>query len=280
MNPVRIAFSADENYVIGMAASVRSAIDTIAPGVKLQIAIMSCGIRPDSRELLLKSWKHHDVDIFFIDIDPASTAKLPTAGYLTDATYARLFLPDLLPQDWNRVIYLDVDTICRASLHELWETDLEGLSVGAVWDNMIPFVSSYDGVQAWKESGLRPYTPYFNAGVLVIDLDAWRRHSISSAVVDYVQSHLGNLVLWDQEGLNAVLRGKFCHLDRSWNVMQFWARPEVRLGVDRDVVMNARIRHFNGPGKPWTKKGHTVLDSEIFFLHLDRTEWAGWRPGP
>jgi glycosyltransferase involved in cell wall biosynthesis len=102
--------------------------------------------------------------------------------------------------------------------------------------------------------------PYFNAGVLVLNLERWRAENISQKVFRYLREYRKYLNFEDQEGLNAVLAGDWGMLDPKWNVQSSilsyarWAastfKEEIR-AVRNDLLHNPHIYHFTGPNKPW-----------------------------
>ncbi|MFJ9085799.1 glycosyltransferase family 8 protein [Streptomyces sp. NPDC102384] len=282
MNDMQVVCAADERYVIPLAASMRSVMDNLKVIERVQLVVLSCGISANSRRLLEGSWDSSRHDIEFIEVGEDAYKHLPVrsgvSSYLTTTTYARLSLPETLPQDWKRVIYLDVDTITLRSLDALWDIDLHGAPIAAVQDVYTPYISSPDGVQNWRALNLDPQAQYFNAGVMVVDLEIWRREQVAERALKHIETHSDQIVLFDQEGLNAVLGGRFRQLDPVWNMMNYWHKEGSGTARHSEIVDNVRIRHFNGRRKPWEKAGADVPDRDAFFRYLDRTRWAGWRP--
>lgn len=80
--------------------------------------------------------------------------------------YARLFLSTLLPDNIQRVLYLDCDIIFKQSIIKLWNLDLQGKTIGALMD---AFSSYYR-----KNIDLQPDDIMFNSGVMLIDLVQWK----------------------------------------------------------------------------------------------------------
>jgi lipopolysaccharide biosynthesis glycosyltransferase len=78
--------------------------------------------------------------------DPANVpvvAHLPnTWAQITRATYARLYISEVLPSS-TRALYLDCDLIARRSVGELFDLDMNGKAALAVPDMQSPFVSSH-----------------------------------------------------------------------------------------------------------------------------------------
>jgi lipopolysaccharide biosynthesis glycosyltransferase len=187
--------------------------------------------------------------------------------------YARLLIAELLPRSWDRVIYLDSDTIARHPLSDLWTVDLAGAILGAVRDDYVPTISSPYGLPTWQQHGLDPDLPYFNSGVLLIDLAAWRRHRIGEQALRYL-ADATEIRLFDQDALNAVIAGRWRQLDIVWNVTGYWRKPHRRTGRHQAILDDARIRHFAGHGKPWDPDPLPgVPDTHLFFASLARTDW-------
>jgi lipopolysaccharide biosynthesis glycosyltransferase len=117
----------------------------------------------------------------------------------------------MLPETVNRVLYLDSDMVVTDSLSALWQTDLQGNIAGAVQD----FVND----QTKGAVGLSPEEPYLNAGLWLIDLEAWRREKVEEACLGCIQAHGGTVTHHDQGVLNEVLRGRCSILPIRYNLM-------------------------------------------------------------
>jgi lipopolysaccharide biosynthesis glycosyltransferase len=275
---IRIVVSTDERYAMPTAAAVRSIIDHRASGEALDIAVLDSGLTEHSRHRLCRSWTARSCTVTFTPVGLARFAGLPTTSavgaQVTTGVYARLLLGELLPPGWDRVIYLDSDTITRHSLAELWTTDLHRRLLGAVRDDYVPTLASPYGLPTWQHDGLGPGLAYFNSGVLLIDLDAWRREHVGEHAIEYLHKHHDDIRLFDQDALNAVAAGRWRQLDTVWNVTGYWRKPERRTGAHHDILTTARIRHFAGSGKPWQPQPLDVDDGHLFFDSLDRTDWA------
>ena len=206
-------------------------------------------------------------------IQPERLEGLPERrGHLTPAMWYRLFLPDLLP-DVGRVLYLDADTIAVDALAPLWATDLEGGMVAAVTNVFDPWNAGY-------ESRLGLAKPYFNSGVLVMDLEAMRAQEARRRVLDYARAHPEATPWGDQDPLNVVLGATRAELHPRWNCMNsFHLYPEdatAVFGRERyeEAVARPGIRHFEGPSvnKPW----HLLCDRpgrDDYLRHRRATPW-------
>jgi lipopolysaccharide biosynthesis glycosyltransferase len=185
---------------------------------------------------------------------------------------------DFLPADVHRAIWLDCDMLVLADLGELWTRSFGDASTLAVQDALVPLVSSRFGVAGYTEMGIDPKAPYFNAGMMVIDVDAWRNENVSRSGLEYLRKFRDSVFFWDQEALNAALVGRWSALESRWN----WSATLDRLSSPSDRLNlpesgEARVVHFNGSLKPWLIEDIDGLGVP-YFKHLDDTAWAGWRP--
>lgn len=274
--PVSIACAANEPYARGLAVAVRTLGErTSRP---LDVTVLDGGILPETWDALRASWKGLPVSVRRTPLDLARFAGLPLSQGMQPHTYARLLLAELLP-DRTRALYLDADILALRDPAELWEADLEGRMVAAAPDRSAPTVSAPAGLRAYAELGLDPATPYCNAGVLVADLDRWRRQGLEKRFLDFARRHPEAVRWWDQDVLNATLAGAWTPLDPRWNdtseaaMLLGWrpAEGEARAG-------DAWIVHFLTRYKPWF---HACPHprTQDWLEALDRTAWKGWRPG-
>lgn len=183
----------------------------------------------------------------------------------------RVLLAELLP-DLGRVLYIDSDALITGRLDVLWETDLTGYVLGAItnplYATMVPRIRS--------KLGLPDRRYYFNSGVLLIDLGAWRAESTTEAIFEFARGHPG---LWwpDQDALNGVLYGRRRHLHPRWNALpQLWELRSRSLPYPahevREAKSNPAIVHFLGPYKPWHYRSRHVYRGE-YFRYLEQTPW-------
>ena len=102
------------------------------------------------------------------------------------------------------------------------------------------------GVKGWRALGIPPEATYFNGGVLLLDLEAWRARNVSGRVRRYFNStsHIDYL---HQEALNAVLWNDWHRLDSRWNLL---ASRAGRVS-DASDWRSPGIVHFAGRVKPW-----------------------------
>lgn len=169
------------------------------------------------------------------------------------ATYFRIFLPQLVPEHLERIVYLDSDLIVLGDISPLFEINLGNFDILAVNDQF-PNISKGQVLEKLSPSILHPQENYFNAGVLVFNLNRWRTSNIVELAINALEDHKYNLKFFDQDALNLV-----CHsgeIERTWN---YQVRRDTIL--DLSATMPA-ILHFSATEKPWNTSNPTTLQKE------------------
>lgn len=168
--------------------------------------------------------------------------------WLSRETYYRLLAQEMLPETVKRLLYLDVDMIVMDSLEEFYHQDMEG--------NLLVACCSHE---AFKPDGytlrqltLPEDTIYFNAGVLLYDLEGQREEIDPAIYREYPVLFYKQLKYGDQDVLNAVFYGMTKLADyRVYNMFDFYVSRE--RDVQR-VRKKSVIFHYNGRGKPWQEQ--------------------------
>lgn len=185
-------------------------------------------------------------------VDDAAVSGLPAMGRIPRVMWYRLFLPERLA-GVSRALYLDCDTLVMDDLAPLFALDLDGAALGAVSN-----VFEQGMEQRASDLGLNAPRDYFNSGVLLMDLEAWRRDRLGEAVRAYALRHADHLVWPDQDALNTVFAGRWHRLHPRWNCqnsLYFFRQSREVFGpaaVD-EALYRPAILHFEGGAlaKPW-----------------------------
>lgn len=279
-----VLMCADANFVVPLTVTLRSLSRSQDSTHPVHVTVLSLGIASEDRDRIRLSAQPLSVE--FVDIDQMLPEGLPTTPNLSRAAYGRLKGIDVLPEEVERVVYLDADLLVLEDLGFLFEVPLDGCAVAAIQSPSIPFVSNRLGVGNWQALGLRPDTPCLNSGVMVIDTIPWRDRRIGDAVIDYVMKYPKHVVLADQGGLNAVLKGDFSRLPLRWNqlhsfrnswvfdekISSLYSRDDIETGVAHPAIV-----HFSSPRKPWLEKASSPATS-LWWEILSETEYCDYRP--
>jgi lipopolysaccharide biosynthesis glycosyltransferase len=270
----------DADYVVQLAVALRSLSDVIAEPARA--VVFSAGVSARDEMRVRESCPM--VDVEFIDVESRLPKDIPVSGHQNLLTYARLLIPEFLRGEATRALYVDADVLFFDDPAPLFSLDLGQHPAAAVADLDTPTVACPYGLMNWRELGLDPQTLLFNAGVLMIDVDAWRAADMSTRILAYARAHpesnaRGN----DQDALNAVVRGGLLPLKLRWNAQPVVRGPEPLAYVFfpaeevDEAATNPGIVHFAGWVKPWEALCTDPLTS-AWRTALLRTSWADWRP--
>jgi len=206
---------------------------------------------------------HGNVEITWLPVDDTLFASAPLKfSYITRTTYYRLAIDQLLPDSVERVLYLDGDTIVRDSLRKLLTFDIDDYVLAATPEYVSPSnLPQPRFVPHPPRMGWPAHTPYFNAGVLYINMNMWRQQNIYEQCLEYYQAnadHPSKLDFQDQDILNAVLVGKWKRVGPAFNFApwamdpQRFSDPGPRPLIGNDIPqIGPAIVHYTGTIKPW-----------------------------
>ena len=185
-------------------------------------------------------------------VDETCFDSAPVLSRISKATYYRLLLGGFLPESVDRVLYIDPDTVVINSLEEIYNIDFNGNIIAAA-------PHTYGVVESVNRSrlGLNKNSRYVNAGVMMIDVNAWRNKITTREIIEFVAQNIKKLKLSDQDAINMIFEGEIKFIDeRKYNLDEKTFHHYSVLGkINLDwVEKNTIIVHFNGGQKPWGEK--------------------------
>lgn len=266
--PIYVATSTNQAYLPYAAALAHSLARSCNPTTRIELTIMHAGLSEADQRKVEHAANGMAIRWVSIDADRYRHWGLPIDPLVLKPHYFRCALAHVYPISTHRVIYLDADTLVVDDLTPLWNWPLARQPIAAAGDLMSLL---RDAISHWYEIGLDGDAPYFNSGVLVIDLAQWREERIGERVMQRCQADRHRLLIrnrWpqhDQYGLNVVLQNRWTRLDKRWN--HFPERRSTRPG----------IIHFLGDTKPGAPRTRPEFTS-MFTAAIDATAWVGWRP--
>jgi lipopolysaccharide biosynthesis glycosyltransferase len=293
-----VACAADDGYAMPLAVAIRSVLEHLDPERRLGVVVLDGGIAPANRARLLRSWSPERTRVAWLEPDARVFEEIPTWRYLNRVAYYRLLLPELLPPELPKVLYLDSDLVVLSDLGPLWESELGDWLCLAVQDATSPYVDAERAMPNWRECvrygftvcpianyvelGLAPDARYFNSGVLVMNLAGWREERVTAQLLECMREYGDHLHAADQYPLNVVLAGRWGELDPRWNVPTLvhgsssWRMSHFDEATFRRVLGEPFVVHWAGPEKPWNGRGSVPLP-DLFHRYRALTAWSGMR---
>ncbi len=260
LNEIPVFFAVDDTYIPFLAVSLQSLIDNSSEENKYIIKILFTKVAEENK-LKIKKYEKQNVKIDFVNLNKQLEevqGKLYTRNYFSNTTYFRLFIPELYPQ-YDKVLYLDSDTTILSDVAELYNEEIGDNLVAAIPDGAVQTIEIFQEYVE-KVVGVIDYNNYFNAGILLMNLEELRKYKFQEKFL-YLLEKVKFEVAQDQDYLNRLCKGRVKLLDDSWNKMPI-------MGVN-DKKPN--IIHYNLGFKPW--HFDDVPYQEYFWKYAEKTEF-------
>lgn len=275
MDSIRLFVTLNENYVPQLKVLLTS-VAVSNPNETIDLYMMHSGIGEEKLDEIRRLCCRRGYGFYPITADPDIFKNAPVSKTYPREMYYRLLAPHLLPKEIDRVLYLDPDILVINPLRPLWEMDLKGNLFAAA-------AHSWASYLAANVSRVRLGTEgqYFNSGVLLMDLEAGRKEIRPEEIFSYTRKHGKELVLPDQDVLNAMYGNRILELDDYiWNYDARRYNSYLLLSsgaADLEwVIRNTAILHFCGRSKPW-KPGY-LYRFGVLYRHYMRLEEI-WESG-
>ncbi|MDR1216920.1 MAG: glycosyltransferase family 8 protein [Treponema sp.] len=279
---IPIIFSSNDFFVPYLSTMLQSVIENSNLSRFYHVFILNKDISQASMNLLyaqIARWHHFSLD--FINISEyIKNYDFYTANRntLTSEAYFRLLIPELF-SEYKKVIYLDGDMICCADIATLYDIDIGEYMLASSRD--IGGIKDYHDP---KDKNRRCYNDevlklsntdnYFNSGMLILNIPAFRKQFTVKEVLDFAVSREWRC--HDQDILNVLCQNKTLLLPIAWNYI--WYDDVQYLPNDlkeecEETKKAPKIIHFAGTKserKPWESIVN-VRYFELFWKYATRT---------
>ncbi|MES2937413.1 MAG: glycosyltransferase [Pseudomonadota bacterium] len=264
-----VALFCDTKMLPGLHVTLASLLQALEPGreSELEVHLFLDKVGARDRLLLQQTFEQgaRGACLVLHEFSPPA----PDGGntlHGNTTTYGRLHLHTLLAGH-DRCVYLDSDLVVNRSVLDLFAA-FDGTAV-LLADGTGRRDDSVD-TELFRAAGIDVTGPYFNAGILGIDLALWRRRGISQACEETARKYAGMFRSADQALLNTVLHDGFKPVGTDWNFPLYPSTPEL-------PRLEARIYHFVGSPKPWDPFGRSVVRNHPLWMAAYRKTAIGGR---
>ncbi len=257
---IPIFFSTDDNYIPYLDVAIASLIDNASKDYNYRIIILNTGLKAENTaQIMTNRCRGFEIEFFDLSQYIENIKNLfKNIYHFSVATYYRLFIASLFKQ-YDKIVYLDCDIVVLGDISKLYNTPLGDNILGAVAD---PHVSSTKEFRDYAKIavGVDPDS-YFNAGVLVINLDAFRKNRIEEKFVHLISTYNFDVLDPDQAYLNHLCKDKVYYLSCGWNKIP----SPIACEEKKNLVHYALYR------KPW--QYDDVADGEYFWNYAEKSSF-------
>lgn len=271
-NNVAVFCSTDNNYLPYCAVLLKSIISNGKNTNNYDIVILEEQLSDESKYKIQTLAQHYtNVSIRFYNISHLiANKKLHLSAHFTIAAYYRLFVSSIF-KNYNKIVYLDIDTICLTDIEKLFRIDLQEYLLAACQDyGVIAKLKGKKGEPIeyfQKNVGCKnPFTEYLQSGVVLFNITELIKQNTEESLINTAINNKFNYI--DQDVLNKVCHGKVLFLDSSWNV-------QVESGTKKGIMSllpiklyhkwledrkNPKIIHYASYCKPWNVPSSDLAD--------------------
>ena len=254
MKEIPIFFSTDDNYAPYLDVAVASLIENASKAYSYRIIVLNTGLMADNITMIKRNERPGFV-IDFIDISNEVEnikSRFKNVYHFSVVTYYRLFIASIFPE-YDKIIYLDCDLVVTGDISELYHIDIGKNILAAAPEEYVRTTDEFRNY-AQKALGVDP-DGYVNAGVLVINLDEFRKNAIEKQFVHLITEYDFDLLDPDQAYLNYLCQDKIYVLPSGWN----------KEPMDYPCEGKKNIVHYALYKKPW--QYDDVIDGKYFWKY-------------
>lgn len=258
---MNVIIACDKNYIQHASVMTYSLFKN-NKGIKINLFILTEKTHLESFSPLIAICDQFKVIYEFKYVDSKLIENFSISKHISLATYYRLLIPELFPH-LSKALYLDCDMIIHGNLEELYKIDISDYIVAAV---SAPNFNQFELFEITSKK-------YFNAGVLLINLEKWRSEIIVSEMIQYTNNKSSILINWDQDVLNHFFQNRWLEIPHIWNHQSIFFRNQFIGKYDLKPI----IIHFSSSMKPW-QYGDTHPYRKLYFQYLSETSFENFKP--
>jgi len=269
LNKITIAICTDENYALNGAMTLYSAAINVKENTIINAYVVDAGIKTKTRKRFERTLDLPNVSLSWLKIDLSNFVDLPISPWTSKAAHVRLMLPGLLAGKRDKLLYLDSDMMVLGDISKLWEIPMNGICILACQDGKYPQVENCQARDILVELGMKLSDPYFNSGLLLINILRWQKLGITKKTIRLLQEKGVLFSHKNQDALNVVLLNEWNPIDIIWNVgtPHFFSSSN----FDKNIVEKAQIIHFTG--RPPGFAGCVHPRKQQFNIHVKKSGW-------
>ena len=253
---MNIVLSTDSNYVFQTCITIYSVIKNNS-GVRT-IYVLASNLTESECKYIENISVGTKIKIVIVNVPEGKIKGKLKSDHLSEATYNRLLMDELLPLEVKRVLYLDSDIVVIGDISKLYYTksieEKTAVVVEGFTSKNVDYLKKAIGGYGWKNNtmcgelskknvGFKSKEKYFNAGVMLIDLQKMRQNCIGYKCAE-AQKKI-NYFDADQGALNYVLKDEVGYAPMKYN-----CRPDV-YGKKWQWYLRRHSAIFHYSKKPW-----------------------------
>lgn len=264
---MNILVTLNSNYLNPLKVMLKSLFIN-NPKESFDIYVMHSSLTAEEQQSIRIQAESEGHRLYVISLNGEYFDHAPVVKHYSKEMYYRLLAYKFLPQEVDKILYLDPDILIINSIKALYDTELENYLFAAAYHDRAT-------VNSLNKLRFKPYEieAYYNSGVLLFNVELQRKTINEKGIFDFVEKNKNTLILPDQDILNALYSRNIKPVDEIlYNYdPRFYSYYKLisngRHNMDY-IIYNTSIIHFCGKQKPW--KAHYRGKFHSLYKHYER----------
>jgi lipopolysaccharide biosynthesis glycosyltransferase len=260
---IHIALAFDKNYLTPMYVLLTSIF--LNNKCNFTFHVIATGLNKVEVNEITEFVTQNNSVIKFYKVDEiiVSNFVIPGNSYFSASTYYRIFFPVLITEKISKLLYLDTDIVVIGDLSKLYNIPVS-FPVAAVTDPK---------EEERPELGIYEKGKYFNSGVLLINIEEWKKQKISKKAIAFINEFPEKIKWVDQDALNAVLINNWQQLPERYNLTFYGINKHLRKREFKTFLSDKIIIHYTTQNKPWIEHSRNRL-RYLYYYYLSKSPHA------
>lgn len=220
------------------------------------VFFMNLRLSEIDKAYFLNAFEPLDVNVKFIEVKGLGFEDYPIDYHLSLETYYRIIAQFLLPDNVDRILWLDADIVVLQDITSFYYQSFCGKKY-VVCEDIIN--KTDNGKRLKNRIGLPQTHIYFNAGVMLMNIGLLRN---TTNMEDIMKSSncLKDKVKWfDQDILNILYQGEL----KYDNPLKYNYQLQNKENIPKCDMSEICILHYNSKDKPW--EYNNIKPSSIYY---------------
>jgi len=263
-------------YAQHLGVTLYSLLENCSCSERIKVHVVDGGISNKNKQKLNSVVEKFKASITYLKPDLNLLKGVEISKRFGKETYYRFSLIETAKTD--KLLSIDSDMVVKGDIKELFDLKFKDNIIFAVKDLDLPLTNRI-------KLGLKEDTPYFNSGLLLIDIKKWKNNKITEKAINWIRKNPHKTEFADQDGLNMALLNDWKEIDSSWNVLTktfyYKNKPLTDNSYKNKEKIHKKIEppniiHYTGFLKPWFFLDPVPYKKE-YINYLRKTPWKDYK---
>ena len=290
-----IVLAADAHFSVPLAIAVETLLRAARETTRYDIYVLDDGVLEMAKRHIETLKGRFDFRITYFPVQQIVQG-VATKHYFPRVSFARFFIPQLLPEGTQKVFYSDADVMFCDDLSDLYSMDMQGHAMAGIQELGMIAVEHRSYLYRWRDVfhldlDARGWC-YCNSGNILFDCPLWKERGYTQKIIDMACGPQGRDSHFpDQDIMNAVcwcdivpMELRYCIIPRYVNRYCTDNPREMYGGLCRytpeymrQQYGNPALIHFAGQ-KPRVLEGPRYPLEERFIEFWKQSAWRDYMP--